>query len=90
MKGAARPHLQEHHRSAGFKSAGGRPIFGFPPGARERPMSDQLQTPAEKDPHGHVGPATPAEDVSRSADPAVVPPKDKARIAEEASREEDA
>lgn len=53
-------------------------------------MSDQPHTPSEKDPHGHVGPATPAEDVSRSADPAVVPPKDKARIAEEASREEDA
>ena len=51
-------------------------------------MSEQRHTPAEKDPHGHVGP--PAEDVSRGADPAVVPPNDKARIAEEASREEDA
>ncbi|WP_156378261.1 MULTISPECIES: hypothetical protein [unclassified Phenylobacterium] len=53
-------------------------------------MSDQPHTPAEKPPHGHVGPATPAEDVSRTADPAVVPPRDKAKIAEEASREEDA
>lgn len=53
-------------------------------------MTDQPHTPAEKDPHGHVGPATAAEDVSRGADPAVVPPQDKARIAEEASREEDA
>ena len=53
-------------------------------------MSEQRHTPAEKDPHGHVGPATPAEDVSRGADPAVVPPNDMARIAEEASREEDA
>ena len=53
-------------------------------------MSDQQRTPGERDPHGHVGPATAAEDVSRDADPAVVPPEDKARIAEEASREEDA
>lgn len=53
-------------------------------------MSDQPHTPGERDPHGHVGPATPAEDASREADPAVVPPEDKARIAEEASRQEDA
>jgi hypothetical protein len=42
----------------------------------------------EKKVHGHTGPTTPAEDASREA-PAV-PVEDKARIAEEASREEDA
>ncbi len=53
-------------------------------------MSDERHAPTEKPPHGHVGPTTPAEDVSRSANPAVVPPAEKAKIAEEASREEDA
>ncbi|WP_312160414.1 hypothetical protein [Phenylobacterium sp.] len=53
-------------------------------------MTDDSRAPAERPPHGHVGPTTPAEDVSRSANPAVVPPAEKARIAEEASREEDA
>lgn len=46
--------------------------------------------PAEKSPHGHTGPTTPAEDSSRQAHPSAVPPSDKSKIAEEASREEDA
>ena len=53
-------------------------------------MTDERQQIPGKPPHGHVGPTTPAEDASREADPAVVPPEDKAKIAEEASREEDA
>ncbi len=40
--------------------------------------------------HGHTGPVTPAEDWAREADPQVVTPEEKARIAEEASRAEDA
>jgi hypothetical protein len=40
--------------------------------------------------HGHTGPTTPAEDRSRDADPAIVSGADKAKIAEAASREEDA
>ncbi len=40
--------------------------------------------------HGHTGPTTPAEDWARDADPDVVSPEEKARIAEEASRAEDA
>ena len=40
--------------------------------------------------HGHTGPTTPAEDKMRDADPAVAPPGDRAKIAEEASRQEDA
>ncbi len=38
--------------------------------------------------HGHTGPTTPAEDGARTS-PAV-PDKDASKIAEEASREEDA
>ncbi len=49
-------------------------------------MSDDH--PHEKPVHGYTGPTTPAEDASREA-PAVSP-EDKARIAEEASREEHA
>lgn len=48
------------------------------------------QEPREKPVHGHTGPTTPAEDISREASPTAVPPEDKAKIAEEASREEDA
>lgn len=40
--------------------------------------------------HGHTGPTTPAEDRSREADDSVVSSDEKARIAEEASRAEDA
>ena len=40
--------------------------------------------------HGYTGPTTPAEDAAREAPPAAVPPQDKKRIAEEASRQEDA
>ncbi|HEX5379687.1 MAG TPA: hypothetical protein VFW47_14010 [Phenylobacterium sp.] len=40
--------------------------------------------------HGHTGPTTPAEDGSREAEPGAVSPADMARIAEEASRAEDA
>ncbi len=53
-------------------------------------MTDERKSPHEKDPHGHTGPTTPGEDSSREAHPVVVPPSDKAKIAEEASREEDA
>lgn len=53
-------------------------------------MSDERPAPPQKTPHGHTGPTTPAEDASREANPAVVTPEDKAKIAEEASREEDA
>jgi len=53
-------------------------------------MSDEHPTPHQKTPHGHTGPTTPAEDASREANPAIVTPEDKAKIAEEASREEDA
>lgn len=52
-------------------------------------MTDD-RSPPEKPPHGRPGPTTPAEESSRRADPAVVPPSDKAKIAEAASREEDA
>lgn len=52
-------------------------------------MTDE-RPPLEKLPHGRLGPTTPAEESSRDADPAVVPPSEKARIAEAASREEDA
>ena len=40
--------------------------------------------------HGHTGPTTPAEYKMRNAYPAVAPPGDRAKIAEEASRQEDA
>jgi hypothetical protein len=56
---------------------------------RELPMNADRQSDS-KTIHGHTGPATPAEDRSREADPAVVSPAEKARIAEEASRAEDA
>lgn len=49
--------------------------------------------PAPVDPgkiHGHTGPTTPAEDTSRQASPDAVPPSDLSKIAEEASRQEDA
>ena len=46
--------------------------------------------PSAKPVHGHTGPTTPAEDKLREADPAISPPGERARIAEEASREEDA
>jgi hypothetical protein len=48
---------------------------------------DDRRKPEDKV-HGHTGPTTPAEDRARD-DPAV-PQEEKARIAEEASREEDA
>lgn len=51
-------------------------------------MSDERPAPHPKPTHGHTGPTTPAEDASREA--TAVPPEDKAKIAEEASREEDA
>ncbi len=44
--------------------------------------------PAAKPVHGHVGPATQAEDAAREAPG--IPPEDAASIAEQASREEDA
>ena len=50
--------------------------------------SNDERMPGKKPVEGPTG--TAAEDSSRKADPAVVPPSEKARIAEEASREEDA
>ncbi|MDP3749368.1 MAG: hypothetical protein Q8Q88_20210 [Phenylobacterium sp.] len=44
--------------------------------------------PVKKPVHGHTGPTTSAEDSAREAPG--VSPEDAARIAEEASREEDA
>lgn len=46
--------------------------------------------PKPKSIHGYIGPTTLAEDRARETDPAIVPGSDKARIAEAASREEDA
>jgi hypothetical protein len=53
-------------------------------------MKREPQPPLRRPVHGHTGPATPAEDRSREADPKVVPNSEKVRIAEEASRAEDA
>jgi hypothetical protein len=50
----------------------------------EQPRADPAKI------HGHTGPTTPAEETSRDASPEAVPPADRARIAEAASREEDA
>lgn len=41
-------------------------------------------------PHGHTGPASPAEQSVGEAAPEAVPVEDRIRIAEEASRQEDA
>ena len=41
-------------------------------------------------PHGHTGPTTPAEQASGEATLDAVPAEDRIRIAEEASRQEDA
>jgi hypothetical protein len=40
--------------------------------------------------HGHTGPTTPAEQSAREAASEAVPAEDRTRIAEEASRQEDA
>ena len=53
-----------------------------------RPSPDTA--PSGKPIHGHTGPTTPAEDKMRKAGPAAAPPGDRAKIAEAASREEDA
>lgn len=52
--------------------------------ASEHPRNDPAKI------HGHTGPTTPAEESSQDASPAAVPPSDRAKIAEEASRQEDA
>ncbi|MBP8247136.1 MAG: hypothetical protein KAX56_09745 [Phenylobacterium sp.] len=52
--------------------------------------SDPRPMPDGKSVHGHTGPTTPAEDKMRDAGPEAAPPGDKAKIAEAASREEDA
>lgn len=49
---------------------------------------EEPDRPATKPVHGHVGPTTQAEDGAREAPG--VPPEDAAKIAEQASREEDA
>jgi hypothetical protein len=46
--------------------------------------------PKSKSIHGRPGPTTPAEDQTREIDPDIVSGSDKAKIAEAASREEDA
>lgn len=54
-------------------------------------MPDQNAGHAPADPktiHGHTGPTTPAEDAARESPS--VPPRDAAKVAENASREEDA
>jgi hypothetical protein len=56
---------------------------------KERRM-DREPKPDHHPIHGHTGPTTPAEEWAREADPDVVSPDEKARIAEEASRAEDA
>lgn len=53
-------------------------------------MKREPQPPLRRSIHGHTGPTTPAEDKARQADPKIVPNHEKARIAEEASRAEDA
>ncbi len=53
-------------------------------------MIDEARPLPKKPAHDHAGPTTPAEDSSRAASPTVVPPSEKAKIAEAASREEDA
>ena len=53
-------------------------------------MKREPQPPFRRPVHGHTGPTTPAEDRSREADPRIVPLSERARIAEEASRVEDA
>lgn len=52
--------------------------------------SDRPAPSSDKGVHGHTGPTTPAEDKMAQADPAVSPPEDRVKIAEAASREEDA
>lgn len=54
------------------------------------PRSPPPPPPRRSPAHGHTGPATAAEAAAREADPATVPPADKAAIAVEASRQEDA
>jgi hypothetical protein len=51
-------------------------------------FGDDESKPGKEPAPDHTG--TPAEDSSRKADPADLPPGERARIAEEASREEDA
>jgi len=53
-------------------------------------MKREPRPPFRRPVHGHTGPTTPAEDKAREADPKIVSPSEKARIAEEASRAEDA
>ena len=56
-------------------------------------MNSDPPTPrpsGDKGVHGHTGPTRPAEDKMRDAGPVDAPPGDKAKIAEAASREEDA
>lgn len=54
-------------------------------------MNSDRQPPSDdKGVHGHTGPTTPAEDKMADADPAVSPPEDRVKIAQAASREEDA
>lgn len=53
------------------------------------PDPDSGQKPADPHKiHGHTGPTTPAEEAARESP--VIPPHEAARVAENASREEDA
>jgi hypothetical protein len=53
-------------------------------------MKREPRPPLRRPISGHTGPTTPAEDKARQADPKAVSKTEKARIAEEASRAEDA
>lgn len=46
------------------------------------------QAPDPRKVHGHTGPTTPAEEAARESP--VIPPHEAAKVAENASREEDA
>lgn len=51
-------------------------------------MPDPTPDTPERKVHGHTGPTTPAEEAARESP--VVPPHEAAKVAENASREEDA
>jgi len=55
--------------------------------APENPPHPPVEKPY---PHGHTGPTTPAEQSVRETPAEIVPTEDRTRIAEEASRQEDA
>jgi hypothetical protein len=50
----------------------------------------QAPPPPKVPRHNYTGPSTPAEEAARQAEPGVLSPDEKVRLAHEASREEDA